>query len=279
MTNPINKFKSLAGSGLLRCAALTLVAGIYGTAAASQGANPQSASAAVSAETRAAVVSALARLAPRAPAPESIQQSPVPGLLEVRSGSQVVYVTPDGKLLIEGQMVDTMTRTNLTQESVNRALAVDFASLPLKDALITHKSGTGERRIAVFADPHCGFCKRYEPELVKLQNATVYTFMIPVLGSRSEEMVKRIACSADPAKAWDDWMLRNAEPAPAAESCATPAWSAVARNRDLARKLGINSTPTSLTAPKKRHPGYMQAPQIEVFLGSVAAPAQTSAKP
>ena len=63
---------------------------------------------------------------------------------------------------------------------------MDFASLPFKDAVVW-KNGNGKRRIAVFADPNCGYCKRFERGLQELKDVTVYTFLIPILGGDSAE--------------------------------------------------------------------------------------------
>lgn len=213
-----------------------------------------------------AVLAAIRRMAPQAPAPNSIGPSPIAGFLEVRIASQLLYVREDGGLLIEGNVVDTNTRANLTQAALNKALAIDFDKLPLKDAIVTYKQGKGERKLAVFADPHCGFCKRFEPELEKLENVTVYTFMIPVLGPRSDETVKRIACAADPGKAWDDWMLRNVEPPVAPDSCAPQTLAAAERNKAFARLNSINSTPTTFAPAKARAPGAIPAEQLTALL-------------
>jgi thiol:disulfide interchange protein DsbC len=64
---------------------------------------------------------------------------------------------------------------------VDKLTAIDFAQLPLKDAIVW-KQGNGSRKLAVFADPNCGYCKRLEKDLVNVKDVTIYTFVIPILG-------------------------------------------------------------------------------------------------
>lgn len=199
------------------------------------------------------------------------------GFIEVRIGSQLLYLTGDGKKLVEGQVIDISSKRNLTQMRLNDALAIDFDKLPLNDALITHKDGTGKHRIAVFADPHCGYCKRFEPVLGEMKDATVYTFIIPVLGQRSDDFSKRILCSAQPAAAWRDWMTKGIEPVAASASCSAEQFGQLARNKAFAAAHSINSTPTTFVASRMRLPGAMTPEQLRAALATASTAAATSA--
>jgi thiol:disulfide interchange protein DsbC len=209
----------------------------------------------------------LRKLIPNIPNPDEITQSPIAGLWQVRIGGSMVYTDPTGNLLLEGALTDMRTRTNLTQDAISRALAVPFDSLPLADAVLTHQEGKGERVMAVFADPNCGFCKRFEVDLSKLTNVRVYTFMLPFLGQKSEDDTRAILCSSDPAKTWSQWMLNGVAPTPAPGGCA--AAGAVSRNLALAQRLGVTGTPTSLFLNQQRVSG---AVPIEQILAALDAP-------
>jgi thiol:disulfide interchange protein DsbC len=105
---------------------------------------------------------------------DRVSQTPMPGIWEVKIGSLIVYTDPMGKYLLNGTMVDVQTKRNLTQDRINSDGALDFSVLPLEDSFISHREGNGDRKIAVFTDPNCGYCKKFEFDLAKLSNVTVY---------------------------------------------------------------------------------------------------------
>lgn len=192
---------------------------------------------------------------------DEISKTPVNGLYEVRvNGTDIFYTDADANYLIQGNLIDTRQRRNLTEERIDKLTAVNFDTLPLKDAF-TVVRGNGKRKIAVFEDPNCGYCKRFERDLDKVTNVTVYTFLYPILSPDSAEKSKNIWCAKDKAKAWQDHMLRD-QPL-AAASCDV---SAITRNLELGRKHKITGTPTLIFADGSRVPGAINAQQIEKYL-------------
>lgn len=146
-----------------------------------------------------AIRAALQKRFERLPAIDSIEPAPVPGLWEVRMGTEVVYTDAAGDHLIKGEIIETASRRNLTEERVSKLTAIDFASLPLNDAVVW-KSGNGSRKIAVFADPNCGYCKRFEQSLKDVKDVTVYTFLYPILGGDSPQKSEAVWCAKDRAR-------------------------------------------------------------------------------
>jgi len=133
---------------------------------------------------------------------------------------------------------------------------IDTGRLPLQDALkVVH--GTGARVLYAFSDPACSFCKRLEPELARLQDVTVYTFVLPFQG---RQLPQAVLCAADPVKSWQAVML-NADTSGlnGQADCATP----LDRNVQLARQLGVNGTPTIFYADGTRTTGYVPGAEIE----------------
>lgn len=193
---------------------------------------------------------------------DEISKSPMPGLFEVRIGNDIFYTDPEGNYLIQGALIDTRARKNLTEERINKLTAIDFKDLQLKNAF-TVVRGNGKRKLAVFEDPNCPYCKRFEKDLEKIDNVTVHTFLIPILGADSTEKSKRIWCASDKAKTWDDWMLRNVAPKEAGPKCDTAALDA---NVAFARKYNITGTPTLVFADGHRVPGAINTQQIEQLL-------------
>jgi len=198
---------------------------------------------------------------------DEVRPSGMPGLFEVRvNGTEIYYTDAQGNYLIEGNLIDTRNRRNLTDERIEKLTAIKFEQLPVKDAF-TIVRGNGERKIAVFEDHNCGYCKRFERDLQKVDNVTIYLFLYPILGADSTEKTKAIWCARDRAQAWQDWMLRDQVAPAAAAMCDT---SALARNVDLGRKHKINGTPTLLFTNGARVPGAVDAKKIEQLLADAA---------
>jgi thiol:disulfide interchange protein DsbC len=204
---------------------------------------------------------------PDLPKIDEISKSPIPGLYEVRVGNEIFYADEQGNHLIQGSMVDTRTRTDLTQARIDKLTAIDFAKLPLKDALVW-KQGTGARKLAVFADPNCGYCKRFERDLVNVKDVTVYTFLFPMLGGDSPEKSRNIWCAKDATKAWREWMLEGKTPPRSMGQCDV---GALDRNIALARKHRVNGTPALVFENGTRVPGALPAAEVEKQLVAARA--------
>lgn len=213
----------------------------------------------------AAIRKNLAERLPQLPKIDEVSKTPLPGIYEIRVNENDIYYTDaQGNYLIQGSIIDVRQRRNLTEDRVEKLTAVSFDSLPLKDAF-TVVRGNGQRKVAVFADPNCGYCKRFERDLAKIDNVTVHTFLYPILSPDSTEKSKNIWCAKDKGKAWQDWMFD--EQMSAAASCDT---SALTRNLTLGRKHKITGTPTLIFADGTRVPGAISAQQIEKQLTAAA---------
>ncbi|MCB2030452.1 MAG: DsbC family protein [Rhodoferax sp.] len=195
---------------------------------------------------------------------DEVSKSPMPGLWEIRiNGTDIFYTDAEGNYLIQGSLIDTRARRNLTEERVEKLSAIAFDELPLKDAF-TIVRGNGKRKLAVFEDPNCGYCKRFERDLQKVDNITVHMFLYPILGPDSVDKSKRIWCAKEPAKAWLDLMVRDRSlPVADGPGCDT---AAITRNVELGRKHKISGTPTLIFADGQRVPGAINALQVEKFL-------------
>lgn len=212
---------------------------------------------------------AITERVPNAPKVDEVRPSPMPGLWEVRFGNEIRYTDPSGNFLIDGTLIDIKNRKNLTEERVNQVNRVDFASLPFKDALVW-KNGTGKRRIAVFADPNCGYCRRLEAALQELKDVTVYTFLIPILGGDSPEKTRAVWCAKDRTATWLSLMLKNEQPPKPGASCDM---AAIERNLTLSRKIHVTGTPAILLEDGNRISGAVGAVELEKRLQTIAAAA------
>ncbi len=202
---------------------------------------------------------------PQIPKIEEITRTPLAGIYELRlSTNEIYYSDAEGNFLIQGNLIDTKSKRNLTEEREAKLSAIDFNSLPLKDA-ITLVHGNGKRKLAVFEDPNCGYCKRFERDLAKVDNVTVYLFLFPVLGPGSVEKSRNVWCAKDPATAWKDLMTRDQAPANA--QCNT---AAIERNLEFGRKYKITGTPTLVAQDGTRVPGAINTAQIEKLLADAS---------
>jgi len=213
----------------------------------------------------------LAERLPDLPKIDEVSKTPIPGLWELRIGTEVLYSDEQGNHLIQGTVFDTKAKVNLTEKRIEKLTAIDFDQLPLKDAMVV-KQGSGARRLAVFADPNCGYCKRFERDLLTVKDVTVYTFLYPVLGPDSNEKSRSIWCSKDAMKTWRAWMIDGVTPPRAMGACNT---TAIERNTAFGRKYGVNGTPAILFEDGRRVPGAMSAADVEKRLTEAVRPGKS----
>lgn len=196
----------------------------------------------------------------------SVQQTPYSGLFEVYLDGQVVYIDAKGLYVITGDVIDLKNRRNLTQARLNQLQAVNWASLPLNNALKTVK-GNGARKLVVFSDVDCPYCRKFEAELDKVDNITIYTFLYPIEGlhPKAVQASKQIWCAPNRNKAWEDYTTKNVLPSNDGK-CNNPVDETIA----LGNKLKVSGTPTLIFADGQRVPGMVPAAQLEKLLDAHA---------
>jgi thiol:disulfide interchange protein DsbC len=215
----------------------------------------------------AAIRKTLAERYPELPKLDEVSKTPIAGLYELRIGNELMYSDESGNHLIQGgEIIDTKARRNLTEARVRQLTAVAFSDLALKDAIVW-KNGNGSRKLAIFADPNCGYCKQFERTLQNVKDVTVYTFLIPILGGDSPDKAKALWCAKDNTAAWRQWMLEAKAPPRAMGACDT---AALERNVAFSRKYRINSTPALVFEDGTRIPGALPVDAVEKQLAQAA---------
>lgn len=194
---------------------------------------------------------------------KSINPSPIPGIYEVVANSSIIYVDAQAKFLIQGSITDLKTGVNLTDAREDALNRIQFSELPLQDAVKLVR-GDGSRKMAVFADPNCGYCKTLEKSFQTMDNITVYTFLIPILSPDSATKSKAVWCASDPSKAWVNWMTAQM-PLPSKTDCPTP----LDKNLALAKKLGLSGTPAIFFEDGSRIPGAASKDDLEKKFASI----------
>ena len=199
---------------------------------------------------------------------DSVIKTPYAGLYEVFMGGQIIYTDEKLTFLIaEGRLVDPKTKKDITGERLEELTKIDFNSLPLQQAIKVVK-GNGSRKLVVFSDVDCPFCKRLEQnELANITDVTIYTYLYPIeqLHPDAANKSKSIWCAPNRVKAWNDWIFNNQLPSTVAK-CEVP----LEKVGDLARKYGVNSTPTLFFADGKRMLGAQPYKEIEQHLEAAA---------
>ncbi len=181
---------------------------------------------------------------------DAVRVTPMNGIFEIQVGMDLLYTDAQVDYVLQGSMIDAHARRDLTAERLEALQQVAFGSLPLEHA-IKQVKGTGARKVAVFEDPNCGYCKQLHRTLDDVDDVTVYTFLFPILTPDSATRSRDIWCAADPAKAWKAWMLDGKEPAKA--ECDTP----IQDNLTLGRKLNVQGTPALFFADGTRVNGAL----------------------
>jgi thiol:disulfide interchange protein DsbC len=214
----------------------------------------------------AAIRKNLAERLPNFPAIDEVSKTPIPGVYELRLGTDILYTDEQGNHVFQGNLIDTKTRSNLTEARIAKLTQIDFASLPLKDAILI-KQGSGARKIVVFGDPNCGYCKRLERDLLALKDVSIYTFLYPILGPDSNTKSRDIWCARDRAKAWRDWMVDGNAPPKSTGPCDS---AVIQRNLALGERHRVQGTPAVVFEDGTRAPGAIPADQIESRLVAAA---------
>ncbi|WP_298398412.1 DsbC family protein [uncultured Azonexus sp.] len=199
---------------------------------------------------------------------DSVTRSGYFGLYEIYADGNLFYTDDKVTAMLVGgdvirsphamNLIDLKNNRNVTDERLRQLTAIKFSDLPLEQA-IKQVKGDGKRVLATFEDPNCGYCKRLAKDLQKLDNVTIYTFLLPILSEDSLKKSRQIWCSADRLKAWNDWILDGKTPG-GRDNCDT---TAITRNQEYARRLNITGTPTLFFADGERVPGAVPLNVLE----------------
>ena len=197
---------------------------------------------------------------------ESVAPTPFEGIYEIVFNGQIAYTDEKMNFVFIGNLFDLRgkERRNLTQERSSQ-----LAAKTLRDSTelaIKRVRGNGKRVIYTFEDPNCSFCRKFQQELAKVTDVTIYTFLWPILSQDSVEKSKAVWCAKDRGKAWDDIMTTGTVPQND-RKCPNP----IAKNHELAQRFGVRGTPAVYLADGRQIGGYLAADKLEEALVSASA--------
>jgi thiol:disulfide interchange protein DsbC len=206
---------------------------------------------------QATVRAAIETLVPGA-AIDSVTKAPLAGFWEVTLGGQVVYVTGDGKYLVQGVLYDIPAKVDLTEASKARVRTTALKELGA-DKRIIFAPAAPKHTVTVFTDIDCGYCRRMHeqmPEYNKLGIAIEYLFF-PRAGAGSESWDKSVSvwCSDDRHKALTD---AKAGSEIDNKQCSNP----IEEEFALGARIGVNGTPMVIAADGTQLGGYVPPEQL-----------------
>jgi thiol:disulfide interchange protein DsbC len=191
--------------------------------------------------------------------PDSIQPTEMAGIFEVRYGTDIFYVSEDGRFLLQGNLIDLESRQNLTEQTRRGVRAEIFAEIPDAELTVYTPEGGVRHTLNVFTDPNCPYCRQMHGDMEKYLEAGIKVryFMYPVLGRQSPEIMRDVWCADSRTDAMD---RAKAGLAVASRDCPTPAEEHLA----LGREMGISGTPASITSSGQLISGFR--PVVEVLM-------------
>lgn len=215
----------------------------------------------------AAVRAAIAKAMPNATV-DSIKASPIAGFREVAVGGRVIYMSADGRYLIQGNLFDLATRTSLTETSEALIRSGILAKVGPERRII-FAAAKPKHRITVFTDIDCGYCRKMHQQMAQYNNLgiSVEYLFYPRAGMGSDAANKAINvwCSADRRKAMTD--AKNDRPIPN-KTCTNP----IAADYALGQKIGFDGTPAIYAANGAQIGGYLAPAQMLAVLDKLAKP-------
>ncbi|MEO8063889.1 MAG: DsbC family protein [Pseudomonadota bacterium] len=253
-------------SNVFRMSALAIVGSLLGSIAFAQGgvaANPIVPAQAAKADPgkvdpRATIVSKIDGLKL-----EDVRITPVNGVYEITRGSEVSYVTADGRYVILGDLYDIDQDSNLSENRRRGIRARIIDSVPETEMLVFSPKEP-KYTITVFTDIDCGYCRRLHSQINEYNRLGIrvrYMFF-PRSGPDTESWHKAetVWCSSNRNEALT--RAKNDEPIKAAKCPA----DIVARDYELGHKLGVEGTPAIFLASGEMLPGYAPPGQLVKYL-------------
>lgn len=198
---------------------------------------------------------------------DRIAAAPLPGFREVVVGGQVLYVSDDGRYLLQGSLFDVEQQKDLSQVGLAEVRRELLKQVPEKDRIIFAPANP-DYTVAVFTDVECGYCRKLHQDIAEYnrQGIAIEYLAFPRMGLASEDFktMEAVWCSADRRKAMTD--AKNDRPV-TAKRCTSP----VRQHYDIGQRAGLTGTPMIITEQGVQMPGYMPPDALRAALDKLAA--------
>lgn len=193
---------------------------------------------------------------------DSITKTPVSGLFEVVMGPQVIYVSSDGRYMIQGRMIDLENRSDMTEprRAAARKQAVDKVG---EDNMVIFAPEKYDHTVTVFTDVDCGYCRKLHREIgdYGAEGIRVRYVFYPRAGIESKSYKEAVSvwCADDRNKAMTD---AKSGKSLQSRDCDNP----VKEHMELGELLGISGTPAIVLESGDMVPGYVPAKRLAAIL-------------
>ncbi|PWV59288.1 DsbC family protein [Plasticicumulans acidivorans] len=195
--------------------------------------------------------------------PDSVQPSSIPGLYEVVIGSQLFYLSADGRFAMRGDIIDLDTQQNLTEARSNGLRAKVVNAVPESDMIVYTPEGKTRHTITVFTDIDCPYCSKLHSEMDRYLRAGIKVRYLAYprsgLAGESYRKAVNVWCAADRKTAMTQ--AKAGQKLPAA-NCDNP----VAREFNLGNQIGVQGTPAIVLESGEMVPGYVPAEKLAQLL-------------
>jgi thiol:disulfide interchange protein DsbC len=201
-------------------------------------------------------------------APDSISPAPIPGFYEVVYGSQLVYVSADGRYLLHGDVIDLKEKVNLTEKRRSQARVDALAKVAESDMVIFAPKGETKHTVTVFTDVDCGYCRKFHHGMKEMNQLGIRVRYLAYpragIGSGSYKKAEAVWCAKDRKAAMNQ---AKAGREVASDNCKNP----VAREFQLGNELGVTGTPTLILEDGRLLPGYVSPKRLLQILDRESA--------
>lgn len=198
---------------------------------------------------------------------DHVGPAPLPGFREVIAGGQVVYVSDDGKYLLQGSLLDVAKRKDLSEAAMARLRGEVLKGIPMADRIVYSPAGTPKHRVVVLTDIECGYCRKFHTEIGEhlKRGIQVEYLAFPRAGLGSADYRKMVSvwCADDRRKALTDAKSDRAVPS---KTCKTP----VDMQYRAGQRMGLTGTPMILTEDGRMLGGYLPPEALKQRLDQLA---------
>ena len=197
--------------------------------------------------------------------PDSVVPSAIPGLFEVVLGGQVLYLSEDGRFVLQGDIIDLGSRANLTENRRGELRGQVISAIAEKDMVVFGPEAPAKYTVTVFTDIDCGYCRKMHSQMAAYhkEGIKIRYLLFPREGVGSESFNKAISvwCAADRQEA-----MTKAKRGEAVEnkSCDNP----VQAQYELGQKIGVRGTPSMILEDGEMLPGYVPPTQLAQMLAA-----------
>jgi thiol:disulfide interchange protein DsbC len=198
-----------------------------------------------------------------------VTAAPIAGLYEAVVGSEVIYISADGRHFVAGNIFEAVSRRNLTDEKREQLRMAAINAVNEGDLVVFAPEKETQYTVNVFTDVDCGYCAKFHKEIPELNKAGVkvryFAFPRAGLNSNTYKKMQSVWCAEDKQQAMTDAKARR-------EIKEAKCENTIAQQYELGQSIGVTGTPALVLSDGELVPGYVPAKQLISFLRQKSSP-------